>query len=163
MRYGGGGEGDCLFLMGERGLVEFDGQLLSAAPVVYDDPPPSSQKSFSTAPLCVPNCYFDWIDLPVGREFGCKFLKKSNPHPMPCLPRPRWHYIDRCIIFFFLSSQRSNEATKNNNNNNNNNNNAWSQVTINAMPINTATNADCRLADWHAQRLQVWGNQCCEI
>ena len=24
------------------------------------------------------------------------FWKKSNPHPMPCLP-PRRHYIDRCI------------------------------------------------------------------
>ena len=39
---------------------------------------------------------FDWNDLPVGREFDCKFLKKVNPHPMPCLP-PRRHYIDRCI------------------------------------------------------------------
>ena len=29
---------------------------------------------------------FDWNDLPVGREFDCKFLKKLNPRPMPSLP-----------------------------------------------------------------------------
>ena len=25
------------------------------------------------------------------------FRKMSNPHPMTCLPHPRWFYIDRCI------------------------------------------------------------------
>ena len=43
---------------------------------------------------------FDWNDLPVGREFGCKFLKKvkSPPHALPPPPHsPRRHYIDRCI------------------------------------------------------------------
>ena len=40
---------------------------------------------------------FDWNDLPVGRKFDCKFLKKvkSPPHALP--PPPR-NYIDRCII-----------------------------------------------------------------
>ena len=47
----GGGGGDCLFLMGERGLVEFDGQLLSAAPVVYDDPPPLHKRVFRRPPF----------------------------------------------------------------------------------------------------------------
>ena len=38
---------------------------------------------------------FDWNDLPVGREFDWKFLKKvkSPPYALP----PRRHYIDRCI------------------------------------------------------------------
>ena len=42
---------------------------------------------------------FDWNDLPVGREFDGKFLKLSNPHPMPRFPPPsRRLYIDRYII-----------------------------------------------------------------
>ena len=42
---------------------------------------------------------FDWNDLPVGREYDCKFLKKvkSPPHAVPPPPPPRRHYIDRCI------------------------------------------------------------------
>jgi len=39
---------------------------------------------------------FDWNDLPVGREFDCKFLKKVKSPPY-ALPPPRLHYIDRCI------------------------------------------------------------------
>ena len=39
---------------------------------------------------------FDWNDLPVGREFDCKFLKKVKSPPY-ALPPPRRHYIDRCI------------------------------------------------------------------
>ena len=41
---------------------------------------------------------FDWNDLPVGREFDCKFLKKvkSPPHALPSPPGR--HYIDRCIM-----------------------------------------------------------------
>ena len=33
---------------------------------------------------------FDWNDLPVGREFDCKFLKnvKSPPHALPPTPPP---------------------------------------------------------------------------
>ena len=44
---------------------------------------------------------FDWNDLPVGREFDCKFLKKvkSPPHALPPPPLPHRHYIDRCITF----------------------------------------------------------------
>ena len=40
----------------------------------------------------------DWNDLPVGREFDCKFLTnvKSPPH---ALPPPGRLYIDRCITF----------------------------------------------------------------
>ena len=40
---------------------------------------------------------FDWNDLPVGREFDCKFLEKvkSPPHALP--PPHCQHYIDRCI------------------------------------------------------------------
>ena len=30
----------------------------------------------------------DWNGLPVGGEIDCKFLKMSNPHPMPYLPPP---------------------------------------------------------------------------
>ena len=43
---------------------------------------------------------FDWNDLPVAREFDCKFSKKvkSPPYALPPLPPPRRHYIDRCII-----------------------------------------------------------------
>ena len=43
--------------------------------------------------------YLYWNDLPVGREFDCKFLKKvkSPPHALPP-PPPRRHYIDRCIM-----------------------------------------------------------------
>ena len=39
---------------------------------------------------------FDWNNLPVVREFDCKFLKnvKSPPH---ALSPPRRLYIDRCI------------------------------------------------------------------
>ena len=45
---------------------------------------------------------FDWNDLPVGREFDCKFLKnvKSSPHALPPPPPPlplRRLYIDRFI------------------------------------------------------------------
>jgi len=38
---------------------------------------------------------FDWNDLPVGREFDCKFLKKVKSPPLALPPRPRRHYIDR--------------------------------------------------------------------
>ena len=33
---------------------------------------------------------FDWNDLPVGKEFDCKFLKKvkSPPHALPLLLPP---------------------------------------------------------------------------
>ena len=41
---------------------------------------------------------FDWNDLPVGREFDWKFLKKVKSPPY-ALPPPRRHYIDRCIRF----------------------------------------------------------------
>ena len=57
---------------------------------------------------------FDWNDLPVGREFDCKFLKnvKSPPHALPPSPQPphppRRHYIDRCI-----STIQSNKPEKN--------------------------------------------------
>ena len=30
----------------------------------------------------------DWNDLPMGREFDCKFLKNVKSHPTPCLPPP---------------------------------------------------------------------------
>ena len=40
---------------------------------------------------------FDWNDLPVGREFDCKFLKKVKSPPYALPPPPRRHYIDRCI------------------------------------------------------------------
>ena len=40
---------------------------------------------------------FDWNDLPVGREFDRKFLKKVKSPPY-ALPPPRRHYIYRCII-----------------------------------------------------------------
>ena len=40
---------------------------------------------------------FDWNDLPVGREFDCKFLKKVKSPPYALPPPPR-HYIDRGII-----------------------------------------------------------------
>ena len=44
---------------------------------------------------------YDWNDLPVGREFDCKYLEKVKypPHalPPPPSPPPRRHYIDRCI------------------------------------------------------------------
>ena len=34
----------------------------------------------------------DWNDLPVGREFDCKFLKMSNPTPLPAFhPPPALH------------------------------------------------------------------------
>ena len=44
---------------------------------------------------------FDWNDLPMGREFDCKFLNnvKSPPHALSTHPPPPcWLYIDRCII-----------------------------------------------------------------
>ena len=42
-----------------------------------------------------------WLDLtgmicPWAGNLIATFWKKSNPHPMPCLP-PCRHYIDRCI------------------------------------------------------------------
>ena len=42
---------------------------------------------------------FDWNDVPVGREFDYKFLKKVKfpPHALPPPPPPSRHYIDRCI------------------------------------------------------------------
>ena len=42
---------------------------------------------------------FDWNDLPVGREFDCKFLKKVKSPPYVLPPPPRRHYIDKCIIY----------------------------------------------------------------
>ena len=46
---------------------------------------------------------FDWNDLPVGREFDCKFFKnvKSPPHALPPPPLRRL-YIDRFFIFISL-------------------------------------------------------------
>ena len=75
---------------GERGpfifnLGEGAGGIRRVAPVGYDDHP-LHKKVFGHPPPF-------W------------------PHPMPCLPPPRRHYIDRCIIFF-LSSQRSKEAAR---------------------------------------------------
>ena len=42
---------------------------------------------------------FDWNDLPVGREFDRKFLKKVKSPPYVLPPPPRRHYIDKCIIY----------------------------------------------------------------
>ena len=39
---------------------------------------------------------FDWNDLPVGREFDCKFLKKVKSPPYALPPSPP--ATDRCII-----------------------------------------------------------------
>jgi len=46
---------------------------------------------------------FDWNDLPVGREFDCKFLKKVKSPPY-ALPPPCRHYIDRCIMLRAVTS-----------------------------------------------------------
>ena len=40
---------------------------------------------------------FGWNDLPVGREFDRKFLKKSQIPTLCPTSHPRRHYIDRCI------------------------------------------------------------------
>ena len=41
---------------------------------------------------------FDWNDLPVGREFDCKFLKKvkSPPHVLPTPPPPPRRFSAHC-------------------------------------------------------------------
>jgi len=101
---------------GRRGPFIFNGGegaggIRQVAPVGYHDPP-LHKKSFWTPPLCVPNYYFDWNDLPVGREFDCKFFKKSNPHPMPCLPRSSAGITLIGALFFFPlepKKQRSNK------------------------------------------------------
>ena len=75
---------DCTVLFGDIFIVPFLGPALG----------------YVTA-MCSPGwgnlVAFDWNDLPVGREFDCKFLKnvKSPPH---ALPPPRRLYIDRCIM-----------------------------------------------------------------
>ena len=41
---------------------------------------------------------FDWNDLPVGREFDCKFLKKvkSSPHALP--PHPPALHVHNVVV-----------------------------------------------------------------
>ena len=57
---------DCRVLFGDIFIVPFLGPALG----------------YLTA-MCKPGCgnlvAFDWNDLPVGREFDCKFLKNVNP------------------------------------------------------------------------------------
>ena len=74
---------DCRVLFGDIFIVPFLGSALGLAAMC----------SLGWGNLVA----FDWNDLPVGREFDCKFLKKvkSPPHALP--PPPRRHYIDRCI------------------------------------------------------------------
>ena len=55
-----------------------------------------------------------WLHLtgmisPWAGNLIANFWKKSNPHPMPCLP-PRRHYIDRCISRTTFSSSLSKTA-----------------------------------------------------
>ena len=73
---------DCTVLFGDIFIVPFLGPALGYVTV-----------------MCSPGwgnlVAFDWNDLPVGREFDCKFLEnvKSPPH---ALPPPCRLYIDRC-------------------------------------------------------------------
>ena len=75
---------DCRVLFGDISIVPFLGSALGL----------TAMCSLGWGNLVA----FEWNDLPMGREFDCEFLKKSNPHPMPCLPPSHRHYIDRCII-----------------------------------------------------------------
>ena len=73
---------DCRVLFGDIFIVPFLGSALGL----------TAMCSLGWANLVAS----DWNDLPVGREFDCKFLKKVKSPPY-ALPPPRRHYIDRCI------------------------------------------------------------------
>ena len=63
---------DCTVLFGDIFIVPFLGSALGL----------TAMCSLGWGNLVA----FDWNNLPVGREFDSKFLKKVKSHPMPCLP-----------------------------------------------------------------------------
>ena len=56
---------------------------------------------------------FDWNDLPVGREFDCKFLKhvKSPPHALPP-PTPHPPLVRWLSAKFWRDLYRADKSTK---------------------------------------------------
>ena len=73
---------DCRVLFGDIFIVPFLGPALG------------------WTAMCIPGwgnlVAIDWNDLPVGREFDCKFLKNVKS-PLHALPPPRRLNIDSCI------------------------------------------------------------------